>query len=77
MVLDKDEDANSKSGLITYKDAVLWFTNLDSTNGTKIARELHPPMKLSDGIKIDICGNTKMRFQLAQRDITAALDMHR
>ena len=36
MVLDKDEDANSKSGLITYKDAVLWFTNLDSTTGTKI-----------------------------------------
>jgi hypothetical protein len=81
MVLDKDEDANSnnKSGLITYRDALLWFTNLDSTNGTKIARELHPPMKLSDGIKNDIliCGNTKMRFQLAQRDITAALDMHR
>jgi hypothetical protein len=64
MVLDKDEDANSnnKSGLITYRDALLWFTNLDSTNGTKIARELHPPMKLSDGIKNDIliCGNTKM-----------------
>jgi len=41
MVLDKDEDANSKSGLITYKDAVLWFTNLDSTNGTKIVFHSH------------------------------------
>ena len=62
-MLDQDDDASSEHGMITYKDGAFWFEDLDSTNGSKVGDVVAAPgvpIKLTDGIEIEISCNTKV-----------------